>query len=374
MATFILRLDDPGAAPGALRLAVKDLLDVAGTRTTAGCAVVAATAEPAAADAPCVAAARAAGARIVGKVNLHELAFGGTGINPHFGTPVNPLDPTRIPGGSSSGSAVAVATGEADIAIGTDTAGSVRTPSACCGTVGLKTTWGRIPTTGVWPLAPSLDTVGPMARDVAGVALGMQLLEPGFTAQGAPATTVGRIRLPVSVDPVVDRAVDDLLAACGLDVVELVLPGWAAAVRAGGTVLFGEAWLSDQAVYEADPDGLGDETRGRLEQGRSIPAAELAAARAHARRWRHELATVFAGVEVLALPTLPVLATRLDEPPADSRSTNVPVNLAGLPALALPAPTGGPLPASVQVVCPWGCEPLLLANGAVLEAAALALS
>jgi amidase len=375
MATFILRIDDlAGGGAGGPRLAVKDLLDVAGTPTTAGCAVVAATAEPAPADAPCVAAARAAGARIVGKTNLHELAFGGTGINPHFGTPVNPLDPTRIPGGSSSGSAVAVATGEADVAIGTDTAGSVRTPSACCGTVGLKTTWGRIPTTGVWPLAPSLDTVGPMARDVAGVTLGMQLLEPGFTAQGTPATTVGRVRLPILVDPVVDRAVDDLLAASGLDVVDLVLPGWAAAARAGGTVLFGEAWLADHAVYEADADGLGDETRGRLEQGRSIPAADLAAARAHARRWRQELATVFAGVAVLALPTLPVLATRLDAPPPDSRSTNVPVNLAGLPALALPAPTDGPLPASLQLVGPRGCEPLLLATGAVLEAAALTLS
>jgi amidase len=375
MATFILRLDDPGdAAPDAPRLAVKDLLDVAGTPTTAGSAVVAATAEPAATDASCVAAARAAGARIVGKVNLHELAFGGTGINPHFGTPVNPLDQTRIPGGSSSGSAVAVATGEADVAIGTDTAGSVRTPSACCGTVGLKTTWGRIPTAGVWPLAPSLDTVGPMARDVAGVTLGMQLLEPGFTAQASSATTVGRVRLPIPVDPVVDRAVDDLLAASGLDVVDLVLPGWAAAARAGGTVLFGEAWLTDHALYAADAAGLGDETRDRLEQGRAIPAADLAAARAHARAWRQELAAVFAGVELLALPTLPVLATRLDEPPADSRTPNVPVNLAGLPALALPAPTGGPLPASVQLVGPRGSEPLLLATGAVLEAAALARS
>jgi amidase len=377
MATFILRLDDPAvadAAAGAPRLAVKDLLDVAGTPTTAGSAVVAAGAGPAAADAHCVAAARAAGARIVGKTNLHELAFGGTGINPHFGTPANPLDPTRIPGGSSSGSAVAVATGEADIAIGTDTAGSVRTPSACCGTVGLKTTWGRIPTRGVWPLAPSLDTVGPMARDVAGVTLGMQLLEPGFIAQSPGATTVGRVRLPIPVDPVVDRAVDDLLAASGLDVIDLVLPGWAAAVRAGGTVLFGEAWLTDHAVYEADAAGLGDETRDRLEQGRAIPAGDLAAARAHARAWRNELASVFTGVELLALPTLPVLATRLDQPPPDSRATNVPINLAGLPALALPAPTAEPLPASVQLVGPHGCEPLLLATGALLEAAALTLS
>jgi amidase len=375
MTTFILRIDEAGAGdPGAPRLAVKDLLDVAGTPTTAGSAVVAASAGPAPTDAPCVAAARARGARIVGKTNLHELAFGNTGINPHFGTPVNPLDPTRIPGGSSSGSAVALAVGDADVAIGTDTAGSVRTPSACCGTVGLKTTWGRIPTTGVWPLAPSLDTVGPMARDVAGVTLGMRLLDPGFAAEASVATIVGRVRVPAAVDPVVDRAVDDLLAASGLDVVDLVLPGWAAAVRAGGTVLFGEAWLSDHDVYEADAAGLGAETRQRLEQGRAIPPAELVAARLAARRWRRELAAVFAGVELLALPTLPVLATRLDEPPPDSRTTNVPINLAGLPALALPAPTDGQLPAGVQLVAPARCESLLLATGAMLEAAALTLS
>jgi aspartyl-tRNA(Asn)/glutamyl-tRNA(Gln) amidotransferase subunit A len=157
-------------------------------------------------------------------------------------------------------------------------------------------------------------------------------------------------------------------------VVDLVLPGWAAAAHAGGTVLFGEAWLTDHALYESDAAGLGAETRERLEQARVIPAAELAAARAHARPWRHELAAVFAGVELLALPTLPVLATRLDEPPPDSRTSNVPVNLAGLPALALPAPTDGPLPASVQLVGPRGCEPLLLATGALLEAAALTMS
>ena len=91
-----------------------------------------------------------------------------TGVNPWYGTPVNPLDPALVPGGSSSGSAVAVATGEADVAYGSDTGGSVRIPAACCGIAGLKTTWGRIPLDGVWPLSPSFDTVGPMARDVAG--------------------------------------------------------------------------------------------------------------------------------------------------------------------------------------------------------------
>src|SRR5438034_49487 len=124
--------------------------------------------------------ARAAGVRIVGKTNLHELAFGTSGINPWFGTPTNPLDPGLVPGGSSSGSAVAVATDEADVALGSDTGGSVRIPSACCGTAGLKTTWGRVSLEGVWPLSLSLDTIGPMARDVRGVITGMTLLEPGF--------------------------------------------------------------------------------------------------------------------------------------------------------------------------------------------------
>src|SRR5580704_2124212 len=177
-ATFITSL--PVTGPG-LRVAVKDLIDMAGLPTTAGSRVIAETAAPAEADAACLAGLRASGAQIVGRTNLHEIALGVTGINPWFGTPVNPLDPSRVPGGSSSGSAVAVAAGEARVAYGTDTGGSVRIPAACCGVCGLKTTAGRIPVAGVRPLAPSLDTVGPMAADVAGLVLGMQLLEPGFT-------------------------------------------------------------------------------------------------------------------------------------------------------------------------------------------------
>src|SRR6185312_11722115 len=157
---------------------------------------------PAPRDAACLAGARAAGARIVGRTNLHELALGVTGINPWYGTPVNPLDPSRVPGGSSSGSAVAVATGEADVAYGSDTGGSVRIPSACCGTAGLKTTWGRIPLDGVWPLSPSFDTVGPMARDIGGLVTGMQLLEPGFELANVGAGDALEVaRLPVVADP-----------------------------------------------------------------------------------------------------------------------------------------------------------------------------
>ena len=173
MSTFITRLDTTGTGP---RLAVKDLIDVAGVPTTAGSRAVERGAAPATADAACLAGARAAGARIVGKTGLTELCWSASGINHWAGTPVNPRDPRRLPGGSSSGSAVAVATGEADVAFGTDTGGSVRVPAACCAVVGLKTRYGRVPVKGVYPLAPTLDTVGPIGPDVAAVELGMRLL------------------------------------------------------------------------------------------------------------------------------------------------------------------------------------------------------
>src|SRR6204780_4219796 len=204
MATFITRL--PHSTRG-IRLAVKDLIDISGVPTTAGSRAVAETVRPAETDAACMAGARAAGAAIVGKANLYELAFGASGVNEWFGTPVNPLDPGLVPGGSSSGSAVAVADGDADIAYGSDTGGSIRIPAACCGVTGLKTTHGRIPLRGVWPLAPSLDTVGPMARDVAGTAAGMMMLEPGFQMDVAPAVRAGRIRPEgPPVDPRIDAA------------------------------------------------------------------------------------------------------------------------------------------------------------------------
>ena len=198
MGTWVIRIaadaDGNDAGP---RLAVKDCIDVAGLPTTAGCPVVAEMAEPAVADAAVVASAREGGARIVGKTGLTELCWSASGINHWAGTPVNPRDPRRLPGGSSSGSAVAVATGEADVAFGTDTGGSVRMPAACCGVAGLKTTYGRVSVKGVYPLAPSLDTVGPLGADVAAVELGMRLLEPAFQVPDAPGALIaGRITVP----------------------------------------------------------------------------------------------------------------------------------------------------------------------------------
>jgi amidase len=369
-ATWILRLDAPGAGP---RVAIKDLIDVAGTPTTAACRVLARQAQPAERDAVCLAGLRAADAAIVGKTNLHELACGGTGVNPHFGTPENPFDPACIPGGSSSGSAVALVDGEVDIALGSDTAGSIRNPSACCGTTGLKTTWGRIPLDGVWPLAPSLDTVGPMARDVGGVVEGMALLEPGFVAASGPSPVIGRVRQP-DVDPAIDAAIDAALAASELEVVEVELPSWDAANDAGWTVMFHEYWVVDHHLYEEDRDALGDDIVERMEQGREITPTAYQRARTHRAEWRVELAAAFERAPVLAWPTIAMFPTRIDGPVPNTRRTNLPVNHAGHPSLALPIPTGGRFPASVQLVGPDMSEDLLCATSLVLEAAARTLA
>jgi amidase len=371
MATFITRLEP---ASGGVRLAVKDLIDVAGVPTTAGSRALADTAAPAAADAPCLAGARSAGAAIVGKVNLHELAFGASGVNHAFGTPVNPLDAGRVPGGSSSGSAVAVADGDADIAYGSDTGGSIRIPAAFCGITGLKTTHGRISLDGVWPLAPSLDTVGPMGRDVAGVTAGMALLEPGFTLDAGPARRAGRIRPGgLAIDPVIDAAIDAALVRSGLEVAEVDLPGWDEARAAAGVLIDAEAAQSNRVLL-ADParrDLLGRDVRTRLLDGAAITAAQLDHARAVQLTWRTAMALALRDVDVLALPTVmfypPILSEAARQP--YTALTN-PVNLSGFPALAVPVPSAQRLPASLQLIGLPDSEALLLATGAVIEAAA----
>ncbi|HKN39741.1 MAG TPA: amidase [Acidimicrobiia bacterium] len=372
MSTFITKLDSTGDGP---RLAVKDLVDIAGVPTTAGSRALEKTAQPAAADAPCLAGARAAGARLVGKTNLHELAMLPIGTNPWFGTPVNPLDPDLIPGGSSSGSAVAVAAGEADVAIGSDTGGSVRVPSACCGTAGLKTTHGRVSLDGVWPLAPSLDTIGPMATTVSGLSLGMQLLEPGFAPAPAPATTVGRIR--TSGHPDIEAAVDAALRAAELEVVTLDWEPFEAGSQAFAPIYFDEMWDVDHALVEANPEevgpdiaqtvGIADMFRPGVGDARRIQA-----------EWRESLSELFGRVELLALPTMPIFPPRLDE---IDENTLLPMileltkhvalfNAAGTPCTAQPVPVpGNRLPASLQLVGPMGSEELLLTTAQRVEQA-----
>jgi amidase len=314
-----------------------------------------------------LAGARDAGARVVGKANLHELAFGATGVNVWYGTPVNPLDASLVPGGSSSGSAVAVANDDADVAYGSDTGGSVRIPSACCGTAGLKTTHGRVSLDGVWPLALSLDTVGPMARDVAGLVLGMQLLEPGFDVADVAPTTVGRFRLP-NADPAIDAAIDGALATAELEVVDIDLPGWMKAFTDNGIILIAEAWQNDKHLL--GKDGVGEHVATRIELGRGIAAENVEQAEQGRRTWQRELAQTFERVEVIALPTMPMFPIPVDsDKEFDLTLGTGPINLAGNPALAIPVPSSERLPASLQLIGPHNSEDRLLALGRIVESA-----
>jgi amidase len=368
VATFITRLRESG--PG-LAVAVKDLIDMVGVPTTAGCRALERRATPAVADAECLREIRAREAAgevwVVGKTNLHELAYGVTGINEWFGTPRNPLDPRRMPGGSSSGSAVAVAVGEADVALGSDTGGSVRIPAACCGITGLKTTWGRIPLAGVWPLAPSLDTVGPMARDVAGLATGMQLLEPGFRPAELGDVAVGL--LSIDADPTITSAVESALRRAELDVTPVALPGWHDAWSAADVVLAAEAWRADRDLFTADPAGVGTNVTERLVAASRVTTEAERAARATQPAWRAALDELLSRVSVIALPTLSEFPPEVEAGAFRANRWTLPVNFAGLPALSLPVPTRGPLPASLQLVGPAYGEEKLLAVGARIEAA-----
>jgi amidase len=374
VATWIVSDSTQGTGP---RVAVKDLIDMAGLPTTAGSRPVADAAVPAERDAACIAGLRAAidagQARFVGKTNLHELAYGITGINEAFGTPVNPLDPLRMPGGSSSGSGAAVAAGEADIAYGTDTGGSIRIPAACCGITGLKTTWGRIPLDGVWPLASGLDTVGPMARDVAGVAAGMALLEPGFSVASTSPQTVGVIAL--EADPLITAAIDDALRTAEFDVVPVAIPDLDEVILASLIVLNAQAWQAGKELFTAAADQIGDDVRGRLSQASTITPAQVSAAEAVIGRWRQTLDGLWHRVDALAAPSLLGFPPLLDEAHIlwKLRALTSPVNAAGVPALALPVPVAGrdagPIPASVQLIGPRDSEERLLAAGARLERA-----
>jgi amidase len=360
-----------GAGP---RLAIKDCIDVARVATRAGCPVVAEMAERVDVDAAVVASAREAGARIVGKTGLTELCWSASGVNHWSGTPLNPIDPRRLPGGSSTGSAVAVATGEADVALGTDTGGSVRIPAACCGVAGLKTAYGRVSVKGVYPLAPSLDTVGPIGADVAAVELGMRLLEPGFTVSARPAALVaGRLTLTGfgdGVDPVMDAAVDRALAAAGVSVTRV--PPWdiGTAREAAGVIIDGEGFRSN-AYLMPYLNQLSPHVRRNMERGARLSREDRAAAERTRTAVRATFEKLLADFPVLVLPTLagepPLLGTR----GFALTALTLPANLAGLPALSLPlfspARAAGRVIASMQVI--GGSEEQVLAFGRVIEAA-----
>jgi amidase len=373
-----------------LRLAVKDNIDIKGTVTSAGSEYVAKTNPPASADAECLAIARQRKVQIVGKTNLSEFAVAPSGLNDYFDTPKNPLTRRRhlIPGGSSSGSAVAVAKGSADVAFGTDTAGSIRVPAACCGVVGLKTTFGLISTKGVFPVEPKhLDTVGPIGKDVAHVVQGMDLLQNGFATRyqiavaakpSARKIRIGRLYLS-GTDPQIDKAVDKSLAQGKFQVVRLdqgFRKQWDQAKKDGNTVAAAGAWISDRNyIYKS---GVRFRTMSVIVLGRVLYPAQYRGALRRRAQWQHALNKIFKKVDFIALPTLQGLPPTIPsigkmallEARVLILQNTVAVNFAGNPALAVPIPLHDrTVPVtSLQLVGPRFSEAALLNAGRLIEA------
>lgn len=374
-----------------LRLAVKDLIDMKGVVTTAGSEYVATTSAPALRDAQCLELARERNVAIVGKTNLTEFAVTVSGRNTYFRTPRNRPDGKHkvIPGGSSSGAAVAVQSGMADVAFGTDTAGSIRLPAACCGILGLKTTFGLVPIKGVFPISPKhLDTVGPMAKDMTHLVQGMDLLQRGFAAQyeraaadkpSAKDITIGRLYLD-GTDPAIDKALDDALAAKRFKVIKLdpaFKAKWEQAQKDGKTVAFADVWFNDQKY--TDKKGVRGTTKTIINLGKLDSTDNYKNALKRQAVWQHDLRQVFKKVDFIALPTLQKLPPKFPffgrtvvfELQVFSTQNTAAVNFAGNPALAMPIPMpakGKTVPVtSLQLIGPRLSEAGLLNAGRLIE-------
>jgi len=346
-----------------MRVAVKDLIDVEGVPTRCGSNVLR-DAPPATADAPVVARLREAGAVIVAKTHTHEFAYGPTGDVAAQGPARNPHDLSRITGGSSSGSAAAVAAGYVPLALGTDTGCSVRTPAALCGVVGLKPRYARLPTDGVFPLSESCDHVGLLGADPQVVRLGYEALADAVSGDLAVAGAV--IGVPTDdywrpVDPVIAtavRAAAKLLADAGATVVDVDTPGITELAACYRPIVAAEAYATHAHWLATRPADYQPITRERLLAGANLPAAEYVAAQRTRRRLAAQLATHLSTVDVLLTATTPIRATRIGQSTVDGvdvraalLSLALPFNLTGWPAVSVPMPPeDGGLPVGVQLV------------------------
>jgi Asp-tRNA(Asn)/Glu-tRNA(Gln) amidotransferase A subunit family amidase len=329
-------------------VAVKDLVDVKGMVTTAGGAILPAT--PAGDDAPVVKRIRREGCVVVGKTNLHEFAYGVTSFNPHFGTVRNPHDPTRAAGGSSGGSAVAVAAGMCDWAIGTDTGGSIRIPASLCGVAGFKPNIGSIDTTGVVPLSWSLDTLGPLAPDIAAAAR-------AYTMMSGELIDLDHLQPPKLAVPAgwvadLDEPTAKAWSTVSRGLPEIEFVDRNRLFRAGLTILLVEAATFHRRWAAECPEKYGADVLAHLRRGLGIAGVDFVEAVRERRSLQAAASAAMVEIDALLLP-----ATAIVAPPVDagnevreplSRFTR-PFNTTGQPVAVLPAPSSG-LPVGMQVV------------------------
>lgn len=343
-------------------VAVKDCIDMAGERSTSGSRALA-DVEPATEDAEVVQRLREAGYFIAGRANMHELAYGVTGINAWTGTPINPRYPTLIPGGSSSGSAAAVAAGLVEFALGTDTGGSVRVPAACCGVVGFKPTFGRVSRKGVHPEMSSLDCVGVFAREVEIIEKAMSIITGDWARTQAQSerACIGFYAPDrnTAIDAAVQVAAQAAFAADGIDI-----PSFEVASDAGLTIIGRESW---NAVGHLTETGLvGRDVHDRLLASSECSDEQLAQAEEVRAKFSARIDALLEEYEAIALPTLAHSVPTLLEASSGNAPKLItlacrPFNLSGHPAIALPVGEIDGRPISLQLVGQKGADEALCA-------------
>jgi aspartyl-tRNA(Asn)/glutamyl-tRNA(Gln) amidotransferase subunit A len=378
-----------------LPLAIKDLIDVAGLATTAGTKSFAESLP--AEDASVTLKLKLSGGVIVGKTNLHEIALGVTGVNPHYGAVKNPWNPSRISGGSSSGSAAAVAIGMCLAAIGTDTGGSIRIPASLCGVVGLKPTYGRVSTRGVVPLSWNLDHVGPLTRTVRDAALMLSVMA-GFdphdpASRNVPIDdTLGHLEEGVSgwrvalaageyfevSDPEILAGVEraaQVFKDLGARVEKVDLSWLAELASANRQMTQADGAAYHRTRLQAHPDWFGADVRQRLQNGAALTSSEYALARRLQAEARRRFEMFYEKFDLLLLPTTPIPAPLIEgisalEAAGQLTRFTSPFNLTGLPALSIPCGfTGEGLPIGLQIVSSHWAEAKVLQAGEAFEQA-----
>ena len=379
---------------------IKDLFDLARVPTTMGSTVLRDNVPQV--DATVVSHLKAAGAVILGKQNLHEFAFGITSENPHYGAVHNPWDLGRVPGGSSGGTAAAVAAGLCAAGLGSDTGASIRAPASFCGTVGLKPTYGRVSRAGALPLAWSLDHAGPLARSVADCAVMLQAIAgydqrdaassiepvPDFSARLASGVAGLRLGIPREyffeiIEPDVDRVVRQAISTLeqlGARVEEVSLPHVRDAQIAGNVIMSSEAAAWHHDWLRERPHEYGADVLQRIRGGLLVRATEYLHSQQMRTLIQQDFAQAFTRVDVVLGPTVPIVAPPigrtfepggpLNQPPrAIANRTTVPCNLTGMPAISVPCGFSDGLPVGLQIMGAAFAEPLVLQVAAAYESA-----
>ncbi len=354
---------DVAKGSGKLKVMVKDSIDIEGFQTLSG-SLAYANHLPATKNAEVVEQILNADCQITAKTNLHELAFGITGINKTFGTPINPKYPELIPGGSSSGSAAAVAANLADFTLGTDTGGSIRMPAACCGVYGLKPTFGRVSRIGVVPEQSSLDCVGPFANSVEMIQTAMQIIDPTFQKDVEIHSPFSFAILDVSADAVVWQCIHAFLKQANIQATSVSLVHFSDAYTAGMKIINFENWQAYGALTKTGK--VGKDVNDRLLKAAETTLFDVEQAEIIRQKFTQEVDQILEQFDVIILPTLPQIPPKVVDAENTAAFLNLtalvrPFNLSGHPAFSIPLETENALPVGLQIVAKKGADEQLCA-------------